>query len=81
MRPGQVNAEFKKKQLLLEGLSKQFKRTRRALRVLKTRVGRVHREIERKLDQLPAAVQDKARDLLERVRRILIQQTKDKHKL
>ena len=25
MRPGQVNAEFKKKQLLLEGLSKQFK--------------------------------------------------------
>ena len=61
--------------------AKQFKRMRRALRVLKTRVGRVHREIERKLDQLPAAVQDKARDLLERVRRILTQQTKDKHKL
>lgn len=61
--------------------AKQFKRMRRALRILKTRVGRVYREIERKLDQLPAAVQDKARELLARVHRILNQQTKDKHKL
>jgi IS5 family transposase len=53
----------------------------KALRTLKTRVGRVHREVSRKLDQLPQAIQPKAQELLHRVHRILTQQTQDKNKL
>ncbi|PYE72688.1 DDE family transposase [Xylophilus ampelinus] len=48
---------------------------------MKTRVGRVHREIGRQLDQLPEQAQAKAKDLLHRVNRILTQKTKDKNKL
>jgi transposase, IS5 family len=61
--------------------AKQYKRMRKAVKALKTRVGRVHREIQRKLEQLPDSAQPKAKDLLHRVRRILTQQPKDKNKL
>lgn len=61
--------------------AKQYKRMRKAVKALKTRVGRVHREVERKLEQLPDSARPKAKDLLHRVRRILTQQTKDKNKL
>ena len=61
--------------------AKQYKRMRRAIKTLKTRVGRVQREIQRKLGQLPEAAQGNAKDLLGRVQRILTQQTKDKNKL
>ena len=61
--------------------AKQYKRMKKALKKLKTRVGRVHREVSRKLDQLPEAIQAKAQDLLQGVKRILTQQTKDKNKL
>ena len=61
--------------------ARQFKRMGKALRHLKTRVGRVHREVERKIDQVTPELQDKARDLLHRTRRILTQKPKDKKKL
>ncbi len=61
--------------------ARQFKRMGKALRHLKTRVGRVHREVERKLDQVAPELQDKTRDLLHRTRRILAQKPKDKNKL
>jgi IS5 family transposase len=61
--------------------AKQYKRMKKALKTLKTRVGRVHREVTRNLGQLPEATQPKAQDLLQRVNRILTQQTKDKNKL
>ena len=61
--------------------AKQYKRMRKAVKALKTRVGRVHREVQRKLEQLPDSAQSKAKDLLHRVRRILTQQTKDRNKL
>lgn len=61
--------------------AKQFKRMKKALRTLKTRVGRVHREVTRQLDRIAPQARQKANDLLARTRRILTQQTKDKHKL
>jgi IS5 family transposase len=61
--------------------AKQYKRMRKAVRTLKTRVGRVQREIERKFDRIPEVQQAKARDLLNRTNRILTQKTKDKNKL
>ena len=61
--------------------AKQYKRMRKAVRTLKTRVGRVQREIERKIDLIPETHQAKARDLLNRTNRILTQKTKDKNKL
>lgn len=38
--------------------AKQFKRMRKAVRTLRTRVGRVHREVQRQLHVLPEAVRD-----------------------
>ncbi|WP_031407147.1 IS5 family transposase [Thiomonas sp. FB-Cd] len=61
--------------------AKQFKRMKKALRTLRSRVGRVHREVGRKLHALPEAQRDKAQDLLQRAGRILTQKTKDKNKL
>ncbi|ODS94980.1 MAG: transposase [Lautropia sp. SCN 69-89] len=61
--------------------AKQFKRMKKTLRTLKMRVGRVHRDVSRQLDQLASPVRAKAEDLLARTRRVLTQQTKDKHKL
>ena len=61
--------------------ARQFKRMRKALKALRGRVGRVHREVARKLEQLPAQMQTRARELLHRVGRILTQQPKDHNKL
>ncbi len=61
--------------------AKQYKRMHKAVKTLKARVGRVHREIARKIDQLPYGLQPKAKDLMHRVNRILTQKTKDKNKL
>lgn len=54
---------------------------KKSLRTLRTRVGRVHREIERKIDQVPENVRRKAETLLQKVQRILMQKPKDKNKL
>ncbi|WP_280192866.1 IS5 family transposase [Delftia sp. PS-11] len=61
--------------------AKQFKRMKKALRTLRTRVGRVHREVCRQLHVLPEAAKAKVQDLLQRTGRILTQRTKDKNKL
>lgn len=61
--------------------ARQFKRMGKALKALRSRVGRVHREVTRQLHELPELVRDKAQDLLQRVGRILTQQPKDKNKL
>ena len=66
---------------MTKGNSYRGKRMRATLKTLKTRVGRVHREVERKLEQRPESVQPKAQNLLERVGRILTQKPKDKNKL
>lgn len=50
-------------------------------KAVRTRVGRVHREISRQLHVLPEAAKAKAQDLLQRTGRILTQRTKDKNKL
>jgi IS5 family transposase len=61
--------------------AKQFRRMKKMVKTLKTRVGRVHREFGRQLDRLPEQAKAKAQDLLQRVGRILTQKTKDKNKL
>ena len=61
--------------------AKQYKRMKKAIKTLKTRVGRVHREVERKIGHLPEQAKSKATELLHRVKRVLTQQTKDKNKL
>ncbi len=61
--------------------AKQYKRMKKTLRTLKTRVGRVHREVTRQLERVAPEVRNRAADLLARTGRILTQQTKDKHKL
>ena len=54
---------------------------RKAVRTLRTRVGRVHREVARQLHVLPEEAKAKVQDLLQRTGRILTQRTKDKNKL
>jgi len=61
--------------------AKQFKRMRKSLKALRTRVGRVYREIQRNMDHIPEQNQAQARDLLHRVNRILTQKKQDKNKL
>lgn len=61
--------------------AKQYKRMRKGIKTLRARVGRVHREVKRKLEQLPQGKPAKAQDLLGRVQRILTQKSKDKNKL
>ncbi|MFE1573091.1 IS5 family transposase, partial [Comamonas odontotermitis] len=61
--------------------ARQWGRMRRAVRTLRTRVGRVHREVQRQLHVLPEAAKAKVQDLLQRTGRILSQRTKDKNKL
>ena len=51
--------------------ARQFKRMRKMLKALRIRVGRVYREVTRKLAQLPAQAQTKAKNLLHRVGRTL----------
>jgi IS5 family transposase len=61
--------------------AKQYKRMRGSLKKLRTLVGRVWRDVSRQLDQVPAALQAKATDLLHKVDRLLKQRPKDKGKL
>jgi len=61
--------------------AKQFKRMHKALRTLRTRVGRVHREVQRQLDSLSGKAQSQLGHLLQRTGRILTQRKKDKNKL
>jgi len=61
--------------------AKQYRRMKKSLRTLKTRVGRVHRDVARRVEQLPEALRPQADNLLQRVQRILTQKTKDKNKL
>ncbi|ABM36708.1 IS5 family transposase [Polaromonas naphthalenivorans] len=61
--------------------ARQFKRMRKALKALRSRVGRVYREVIRKLHELPEPARRKAQELLHRVSRILTQQPRDKRKL
>jgi IS5 family transposase len=61
--------------------AKQFRRMKKSLRTLKSRVGRVYRDIGRQMDQIAESRQDAAKDLMHRVNRILTQATKDKNKL
>jgi len=61
--------------------AKQFKRMRKAVRTLRTRVGRVRREVQRQLHELPEAARARVQDLLQRTGRILTHRTKDKNKL
>ena len=52
-----------------------------ALKALRTRVGRVWRDIDRQLDRKDATTAARAESILERVKRVLTQQQKDKNKL
>ena len=61
--------------------AKQYKRMRASLKKLKTVVGRVWRDVERQRDKIPAALRDKASDLLAKARRLLAQKQRDKNKL
>ena len=61
--------------------ARQFKRMRHELRILRTRVGRVQRDIERQLAGLAEHEQSSLNDLLARTRRILTQRPQDKNKL
>jgi IS5 family transposase len=61
--------------------AKHMKRKRKALKQLKTLVGRVYRDIERQLPQQPSDVQTAFQETLEKSQRILNQQRQDKDKL
>ena len=58
--------------------AKQFKRMRRALRAQKARLGRVHRDMARQLDE---SASDRTQHLMATVERLLAQKPKDKSKL
>ena len=61
--------------------AKQYKRMKRALRTLRSRVGRVMRDVERQLGSVAAPSRAKLEDLIGRTKRLLSQKQKDKHKL
>lgn len=61
--------------------ARQFRRMRATLKSLRTRVGRVWRDIDRQLDRNDAATAARAETILARVKRLLTQQPKDKNKL
>lgn len=61
--------------------AQQMQRKRKALKQLKTVVGRVYRDIERQLPDQADAVQLAFKETLEKTRRILNQQRQDKNKL
>jgi transposase, IS5 family len=61
--------------------AKQMKRKRKALKQLKTLVGRVQRDIERQLQAQPETVRSAFEETLAKTRRILNQQRQDKDKL
>lgn len=61
--------------------AKQFRRLRKVVKRQRTLLGRLLREVERKLTELPEAAQATLRTWLERAERIRAQQPKDKNKL
>jgi IS5 family transposase len=61
--------------------AKQYRRMKKSLRTLRSRVGRVYRDVGRQMDRVAQSCQDSAQDLMHRVKRILTQTTKDKNKL
>jgi IS5 family transposase len=61
--------------------ARQFRRVRAALRTLRSRVGRVHREVARQIERVCEPARTKLCELLARTGRILAQRPKDKAKL
>ncbi|MFN3327199.1 MAG: transposase, partial [Bryobacteraceae bacterium] len=61
--------------------AKQFKRLRRVLKRQRTVLGRVLRDVQRRLLAAPQDVRDRLQPWLERAERIRSQRPKDKHKL
>ena len=61
--------------------AKQFKRLRRVLKRQRTVLGRVLRDVQRRLLAAPQDVRDRLQPWLERAERIPSQRPKDKHKL
>lgn len=61
--------------------AKQLKRKNKALKQLKTLVGRVYRDIERQLSEQPVLVQAAFKETMQKTQRILKQQRHDKNKL
>lgn len=61
--------------------AKQYRRMKKSLRTLRSRVGRVMRDVSRQIDRVDQQRRGKADDLLGRVQRILTQKTKDRNKL
>jgi IS5 family transposase len=61
--------------------AKQFKRLRRVLKRQRTVLGRVLRDVQRRLLEVPQDVRDRLQPWLERAERIRLQRPKDKHKL
>ncbi|MFM0557748.1 IS5 family transposase [Paraburkholderia sediminicola] len=61
--------------------AKQYKRMRKALRALRSRVGRVMRDVERQLTQVAESGRVALQELVDRTKRILSQKPKDKNKL
>lgn len=61
--------------------AKQYKRMRKALRTLRSRVGRVMRGVERQLKGVAQQSRLAMKELIGRTKRILSQKQKDKHKL
>jgi IS5 family transposase len=61
--------------------AKQYRRMKKALRTLRSRVGRVARDVERQLDAVADHNRTALQDLIGRTKRILSQKPKDKNKL
>jgi IS5 family transposase len=61
--------------------ARQYKRMHATIRLLRTRVGRVHRDIGRQRDRIPAAQRGQFDELMGRTGRILRQKRRDKNKL
>jgi IS5 family transposase len=61
--------------------AKQYKRMRKALRTLRSRVGRVARDVERQLHTVADRHRTALQELIGRTKRILSQKQKDKNKL
>ncbi|CAD6563438.1 IS5 family transposase ISButh4 [Paraburkholderia sabiae] len=61
--------------------AKQYKRMRKALRTLRSRVGRVMRDVERQVTQVTESGRVALQELIDRTKRILSQKPKDKSKL
>ena len=61
--------------------AKQYKRMKKALRTLRSRVGRVMRDVERQLGSTSDSSHGALQELIGRTKRILSQKMKDKNKL